>query len=68
MSQKIRGSKTKEEISEIADKMGFPYTAKYLRKYGVDAWNPIFVNGLNDEVERFYKKCVMQNKKWNEVK
>ena len=54
-------------LADKADSMGYHYTAEYLRKYGIDGWNVNFVDGLNDEVERFYKKCIEKNKKWNEV-
>lgn len=58
-----------KEVAKIAAKAardnGYKYTAKYIEKYGLGAWNPHFTKGMNDEAEKFYKMCVEEGHKWD---
>lgn len=59
--------KADRAMAEKFREMGFKYTAEYVEKFGIDRWNPSFIYGINNNVERFYKACVEQNKPWDKV-
>lgn len=60
---------TAEEL-EIAGRLrdaGQPYTADYIEMFGVRQLCPWFFNTVSvQQKEKFYKKCVEEEKPWSE--
>lgn len=53
------------EAVKLLRKEGFAYSAKYLETFGLRAWYPGFVEGVNISVEKFHQKCVEEGHPYN---
>lgn len=53
----------KEAVKEI-NSLGYPFTAKYVEKYGLDGLCPSF-RKPSREAEEFYRKCVEEGHPWD---
>ena len=55
------------EIAEELRAAGQPYTAEYIKMFGIRQLCPWFFNESSArEKERFYQKCVEEGKPWSE--
>ena len=64
-SKKFKPSEADLYAAKMCRDLGFPYTAKYFEKYGLQNRSPWFFKGFSKESEAFYKKCVEEGHPWN---
>lgn len=70
MSTKYKNTvnpEVKDEIVFQLKALGFPNSAAYVEKYGMEDLNPSFWKLASKEADEFYKVCIEMKCQWRDI-